>query len=376
MKNSIIWIPIQNLDLDKANPRLPERIGSRKDPVPEEEIISWMLEDASLLDLVISISTNGFFPGEPILVVEDSGRFVVVEGNRRLAACKILLDPDKDWKRKIAIQGILQGADPNKFPKELPALVFDERRQIVDYLGYRHVTGVQSWSPVAKARYLYGLLDLYRQEMPNANDETIYRLITRKIASRMDYVKRLLTSFRLFQIIRDNGFYKIRELDEESLEFSKLSDAATKYEKIRSFLGIDFGLTDPLIELRYNHLEELIQWLFEKNNQGQTRIGDSRNLTVLAEVVDSPEALEAFRSGEALKVAALRTVVPSEQFNTFVAASLNQLKLAYEVAYRVDVFDPTAKKYLEELSQLIKSLASAIREAEKSKVLEEASLFS
>ena len=376
MRNDIAWIPIPNLVLDKKNPRLPERIGSRKGPVLEEEIIAWMLEDASLLDLVISISTNGFFPGEPILVVEEAGQYVVVEGNRRLAACKILLDPHKDWKRKIAIQSILQGADPSKFPQELPALVFSERRQIVDYLGYRHVTGVQSWSPVAKARYLYRLFDLYRQEMPNADDESIYRLITRKIASRVDYVKRLLTSFRLFQIIRDNGFYKIRELDEESLEFSKLSDAATKYEKIRSFLGIDFALADPLTDLRYKHLEELVHWLFEKNSQGQTRIGDSRNLTVLAEVVDSPGALEAFRGGEVLKMAALRTVGPAEQFNAFVATSLYQLKLAHEVAYRVDGFDPTAKQYLEELNALIKNLASTVRDAEKAKVLEEAPLFS
>jgi len=45
------------------------------------------------MEVAESIATRGFFPNEPLLAVKEDGRFVVVEGNRRLAALKALREP-------------------------------------------------------------------------------------------------------------------------------------------------------------------------------------------------------------------------------------------------------------------------------------------
>ncbi|MFN0034951.1 MAG: ParB/Srx family N-terminal domain-containing protein [Saprospiraceae bacterium] len=364
MENQIVFIPIKDLYLDTANPRLPDRLRSDKS-VSEGAIIDWMLEDASLLDLVMSISTNGYFPGEPILVVQEHGRNMVVEGNRRLAACKILCAPDADWKRKVAIQGILRESSSQSVPNRLPVLIFATRREILDYLGYRHVTGVQSWSPLAKARYLNELFDIHKRERPADPDATIHRLLTKKIASRVDAVRRSLTTYRLFLIIKESRFFKIQGLDEDTLEFSKLSDAATKYEKIRTFLGVDFDREDPLQNLNYENLAELVHWIFEKNAQNQTRVGDSRNFPILAEIVSHPDAIQSFREGSDLRSASMMTGYPSDQFNQFVTEALVQMKNALGIVSRIEIFDPTSKSNLKEIERAARNLSLIANEAEE-----------
>jgi ParB-like chromosome segregation protein Spo0J len=52
-----------------------------------------MLSDATLIDLMASISENGFFSGEPIIVISNNDNYTVIEGNRRLAAIKLLANP-------------------------------------------------------------------------------------------------------------------------------------------------------------------------------------------------------------------------------------------------------------------------------------------
>lgn len=366
LDKTIRYIPIAHLQLDRENPRLPERLRGIDKKISEDQIISWMLEDASLLDLVMSISTNGYFPGEPVLVVENAelkGHYIVVEGNRRVAACKIIQTPDKDRVRKIAIQDIIRQGNQELFPNEIPILVFDRRREIIDYLGYRHVTGIQSWSPLAKARYLNELFNVYSEEHPEHNHDFIYRLITRRIASRIDYVKRLLVSFQLYQIIQDAGFYRIKGLDESTLEFSKLSDAATKYVKLRDFLGINLEEENPLNRLNIEHFHDLVHWLFERNNQNITRIGESRNIALLADVVGNPDSLKAFKEGADLPSALLRSEYPREQFRKFVQEGLENLKSAYEITYRVDVFEPSVRENLEEINAIIRKVATIIRES-------------
>ncbi len=39
-------------------------------------------------ELVMSILANGFFESEALYIVKEEGRYVVIEGNRRLAAVK------------------------------------------------------------------------------------------------------------------------------------------------------------------------------------------------------------------------------------------------------------------------------------------------
>lgn len=52
-------IALDNLKLDSFNPRLPKSLHGKG----EEEILEYMLLDASLIELMFAIGTNGFFLG-------------------------------------------------------------------------------------------------------------------------------------------------------------------------------------------------------------------------------------------------------------------------------------------------------------------------
>ncbi|MET0114738.1 MAG: hypothetical protein ABWU13_20480, partial [Limnospira maxima] len=44
-------------------------------------------------ELVQSMAASGFFQHEALIATKESGKNIVIEGNRRLAALKVILDP-------------------------------------------------------------------------------------------------------------------------------------------------------------------------------------------------------------------------------------------------------------------------------------------
>ena len=56
----------------------------------QQEIIQYLFDHDKAMDLVQSIATRGYFPTEPLLVIKERKQLVVVEGNRRCAALKVL----------------------------------------------------------------------------------------------------------------------------------------------------------------------------------------------------------------------------------------------------------------------------------------------
>jgi ParB-like chromosome segregation protein Spo0J len=79
------------LDFDPRNPRLVEE--GIKNPT-ESQVIKALADTADLSELVESIASNGYIDIEPLIVQPVGSRFLVLEGNRRLAAIRILQRPD------------------------------------------------------------------------------------------------------------------------------------------------------------------------------------------------------------------------------------------------------------------------------------------
>lgn len=85
-------VPVERLRLDRMNPRL---IG-QADDASDESIIARLYRGAEIDELLQSISTNGYLDIEPLVVMRDSEsrRPIVLEGNRRVAALRLLCDAD------------------------------------------------------------------------------------------------------------------------------------------------------------------------------------------------------------------------------------------------------------------------------------------
>lgn len=291
--NTVIQVSVDLLLHDPDNPRLPSKVKFKDDDGDGGEIIQWMLRDASILELMGAIAQVGFFAGEPLLVVacdpqKLDGPYYVIEGNRRLTAVKLLLNPNSARVYKELVAELSANAIDKDKLRTLPVIVYRERREILDYLGYRHVTGIKEWGPHEKTEYLYQLTNsLPYSDMDVA---TRHQAMARAIGSKAEYVARLLTARELFKVadaehlLDDDGMSRAQD------SFTYLT-TALYYKSISAYINInpkDVSL-DGLDMPKYNNL---LGWLYRKSTDGKSVVGDTRNLKLLNAIASNPDAIQ------------------------------------------------------------------------------------
>lgn len=341
-------IPVSNLLLDPDNPRLPKSMSNKN----EKEIINFLLSDASLIELMLAIGKNGYFEGEQLLVVPQGEKYLVIEGNRRLSAVKLLHHPELGNTYKSKIEQVIN--ETSERPDPIPCLVFEDKDEILRYLGYRHITGIKSWKLLEKARYLTQLKsDYFSDDSINSAS----REIAKMIGSRKDYVIRVLTGYQLYGIIERNDFYGIKDLDDTTFYFNYLADSLNR-TSIAEFLGVDFEEENPLNNVQFDNLKEWTNWLFNKDLPNKI-IGDSENITNLSRVVSHPMALEKFREGEKISIALEYTDELDVQFETAIETALKQMEKADLLTAKINNFYNGLLDDLSEIYQRIKKIRSA-----------------
>jgi hypothetical protein len=356
MSNFLKQIPIEDLMLDTQNPRLPSHLKGGG----SENIISYMLLDAATLDLMLAIGQNGFFAGEPLLVVASADeKYRVIEGNRRLTALMLLKDPKLAPVKKTKVSQIVE-AVPYKGCeiKDIPCQVFPSEGPIHKYLGYRHITGVQSWDLVQKAAFLSGFR---KNAFPKLTVDDASRELAKMIGSRRDYVKRLLVGFEVYERIRDQGFFAIPNLSEGTFYFNYIADSLSR-NNIAEFVGVDFELEDPVASLNTERLKQWTLWFFEKNDQNQPRIrATAEELKMLDAVVASDRAFRAFNSeGKSLKDAYDLTGEIDQIFVDCVTAAVSKLEMADSLAHKVDSPYHALEDDLRSIGRLVRKIRAAI----------------
>ena len=162
----LITIPVEKIFLDLFNPRFSGEIKSPKfshdtknnDQKAQELTRRYLLEKHGVYTLVDSIKRVGFLKIDRIVVRKISSEiYIVVEGNRRLAAIKTILG---EVRRKVLV---------------LPDAVFDTLIEI-EVLelnvtgesavkatsliqGIRHILGVRSWGPYQQGKLVHSLVE-------------------------------------------------------------------------------------------------------------------------------------------------------------------------------------------------------------------------
>lgn len=144
-------IEIKDLRLDPSNPRLAE-LGIPGDAT-QTDLVKALWDEMAVEEVAMSIAYSGYFKHEP-LFVEDSGdgTYVVIEGNRRLAAVMLLLDGALRQKVKATKLPTIS-AERRAELSELPVIV-TTRKDSWRYLGFKHVNGPATWGSYAKAQYI------------------------------------------------------------------------------------------------------------------------------------------------------------------------------------------------------------------------------
>ncbi len=350
-------IPIENLILDNENPRLPDYLYGKG----EDKIIEHMLLEESTLELMQAIGEKGFFKGEQLLVVqEQSGNYKVVEGNRRLTSVKLLNDPSLATAQEGLVNRIHEGADKTILPIEgLPCMVFEKDEDIHDYLGYRHVTGIQPWNLKQKAKYLSYLRNKNFKEL-NLDDAS--NELRKIIGSKKPVVKRYLVGYDIYSIIRDNAFFKIKGLKEEGFYFSYIADSLGR-SSITEYLGVDLDSDNPLEGLNLKNLENWTEWLYEPLESTSKRIkktrlkGKSGDLNKLNSILAHDVAREYFIEKSAtLDDAYSYTDDFDKVFKDSILESLGYIEKAVSLIGKVKEFYPTLDDDLREIIRISRNI--------------------
>lgn len=358
-------IKLENLKFDEKNPRLPIRLQGVTN---ENQIIDYMVKYGNIVELMLSIAETGYSDAEPLLVVKDHDEnYIVVEGNRRLSALKLLSNPELSKVRVGSINEVILNA--KHIPTEIPCILYNKREDVLDYLGYRHITGVKDWGALEKARYLD---QLYQIHIVDTQPDEIYSKLAKMIGSRANYVSKLHMALKLYDKANDQAYYGA-DIKEEDISFSWLT-TALGYKGIRDFIGL--SLSDSCLQnLNEENYRKIFTWLFYP---GKTVIKESRQISELAKIVESSTALEHLEGGSTIDESLLYTSAPSEAFIEMLRRAKQQLIQAKESVEQLREEPDEAKDLLEDISKLVKTIVGAIKEnfdkrEDSSKLLEQLS---
>lgn len=164
-----VEVAIEDLYLDPNNPRFAD-LADRVQPIARDRImeegvqrkaLDRILDDRfEVTQLKDSIRTIGFLPVDRLVVTRlpQLGKYVVIEGNRRVGAIKSLLDDHKNGEADLSAEVLAS-------LQNLPVLVLEEedtakQEHIARVLqGVRHVSGIRPWGPYQQAQIVAMMLD-------------------------------------------------------------------------------------------------------------------------------------------------------------------------------------------------------------------------
>jgi len=283
-------LPTDQLCFDRRNPRL-----FLDGELDEPDLVERLWREFAVDELALSIASNGYFEHEPIFVAREDGRLVVVEGNRRLAAVRLLVDG--------ALRARVGASDLPTITvarrEELATLPAIEcaRQNIWHYVGFKHVNGPQPWQSYAKAQYVAWV----HNELGEDLDE-----IARRIGDRHTTVRRLYRGLMVLRQAEESGRFDLDDRWKKHFSFSHLY-TGLDYQNIQELLGIDNEHSfrpEPVPAETLEALGDLCLWLYGRKSTDTRPLVQSQNpdLRRLDSAIGSDAGLIALRRGLPLDV--------------------------------------------------------------------------
>jgi hypothetical protein len=287
-KHKIEYVLVSNLRFDPENPRLNGKGAN----YTQAQIFDILEKSFDILPVAKSMADNGYFDEEPLMVVEkekEKGIFVVVEGNRRLAALKALIDPafqrrspDRHLYENLA-KSLSEPLD------EVPVMISKSRETLIPRMGFRHIAGIMKWESLSKAVYIH---DLITKQGKYDFDAMGHDLIVEPSNIKKNYL-----AYRIYLQARENEIETKGIEDNFGIWYTALSNV-----NIQKFIGYNpraiqkDRIMAPIPKNRIDELAELIGYIFGTPDVKKV-IPESRDLKKLGQVLHSKGALNHIRSG-------------------------------------------------------------------------------
>ncbi|VVD29132.1 ParB/Srx family N-terminal domain-containing protein [Paraburkholderia dioscoreae] len=357
---SVEPIKLSLLDFDFENPRFGMTAGRTR---TQTEILDYIVNDFGIEDVLSSISVNGFFVAEPLIArAQGNGRWTVVEGNRRLAACLVLAGDKraKNQERKIAQYQGLQTKSKRKPFEAVPAIKFEQHEQerdLLSYLGVRHIAASQGWDSFAKAAWIARVVE--------RNDLTLQE-IALMTGDQHRTIKRLLEGYYFItQLIKDGVFdpeSSSRKGRGSNIDFPfSWVYTALGYPTVREYVGMPEEPTPkPVAANKRTEASTLLVSMFGDSSKGRpAAIDDSREIGELASALGDEDKADLLRQGHRLEEVLYMTLPPATRLNDGLSECRDILQTIASMLAETMVADEVAEKYAP-LAKRVRNLAGSI----------------
>ena len=288
-------VAVARLRLDRLNPRLVDAAKNESD----EEIIARLYRSAELDELLQSISANGYMDIEPLVVMLDpgmaDGELTVLEGNRRLAALRLLREPD--LVRSITVSEGLRitippMADPLRATlDEVSVYPVASRERARSFIGFKHINGPAKWGAYAKARFA---AEWYKAGRDADDDLTV---IANAIGDKHDTIKRMVSAIYVLEQAKNEGLFDVEDRYASRLNFSHLYTALSRSQYMDYLgLGAAWARRDPepdqVPQERLDELRKVLVWIYGSKKDKVRPVVRSQNPDIkrLGEVIAHPRA--------------------------------------------------------------------------------------
>lgn len=294
--------PTSLLNFDYDNPRLTT--GDELSAHDEKSIICALRDIAALDELIQSICTNKYLNLEPLIVLgEESGPFTVLEGNRRLAAIKLIKDRNLARECKVSLpENIHQNVIDSI--QEISVWRVEKRSDAQAFIGFKHINGPHRWDAYAKARFV---ADWYKKDK---NRGLNIESIARQLGDDNDTIRAYVGAILILEQAEKERLFDIKDrFNRGRFAFSHFYTALGRKE-YQEFLGLSKGWNQspneqPINQGKIPHLKEVLIYLYgsKQDNLPPKIKSQNPDLKFIGEVLAHPVALEKLRGGSELNVA-------------------------------------------------------------------------
>ena len=359
----VAQVPVELLVLDRMNPRLVN--GAEN--VTDEEIVRRFHRADDLGELLQSIAANGYLDIEPMIVVQENAQFVVLEGNRRLAAIRLFREPSL----ALAVFQTPERVETNipEMPKEFRSTLNEvsvypvgAREDARSYIGFKHINGPAKWDSYAKAKFA---AQWHRQGEAGIDE------IAARIGDKHATVKRMVHAIYVLDQAQDQEIFDIANRTVPRINFSNLYTALARKE-YRQFLGLpaDWANYDPhpnpIPKENLDNLSKVLVWLYGAKDENIRSVVQRQNPDIkhLGEVLENQEGLAVLTAGGSLE-SAYAAIQPAEQE---FSASLLRARAEIQAALgRLRGFDGQQESLIGVAEDILESVTAVLNHMKNKK---------
>jgi ParB-like nuclease family protein len=287
-------VEVTKLLFDPNNPRLPSTFDG-----DQRQIFRFLVDEIGVEDLLNSIAASGVIEGDPIIAraAERNDEYYVIEGNRRIAALKLLNgEKIRDGQTEPTVPAIANGVTESL--RNVTIQLGWENDKLEAYLGYKHVTATREWPPEAKARFVL------KHCNNDFSPENLSRF-AKRLGTKLPTLRRWLIAFLTLTQAEAAGRFDPGEA--YSKRYFGTFYTLLGSQEVQRFLGLrsDVLTAQPVPQENLDQLTEFISWTI--GTKKHPPLINSRSQQKLDAVLSSPGAIQYFRAKGNIDAALLYT---------------------------------------------------------------------